>query len=895
VVTSLVQDRAGTIWCGTFGGLYSFEQRGGKPEFRHVPTQSGVTSLLEDRRGNLWLGLVRGILRLRPDGRIESYSDRQGWPNDTIHSLLEDRDGRVWVGTRQHLWRLTIDPDPARPVVARGYSIEKGLPADEIKGLFQASDGGLWAGSHQGLIRVVPTQDGNDFRVRTYTAAQGLSSRPVHSVAEDRGGNLWVGTAGGAARLARSGITAFTEADGLNGTSAIFNDRAGNLFVVAGPSSEHFISRFDGERFTAIRPTLRPGPRFERLWRENQGVLHDSAGEWWVATGHGLYRFPKAVSLEQVTRKAPKATYTTREGLASSNIWGLFEDSRGDIWIGAVGGLSRWQRLSERFHHYQERDGWRWRYSPVSFGEDRSGAIWIGMSIGGGLVRFRDGRFARFTTADGLAEGGILNLFFDSSGRLWVPMSPGGVFRIDNPQAERPAIVPYTTDQGLAGNDVEAVTEDRRGRLYLASARGIDRLDPATGHVRHYTATDGALNAGVNSAVQARDGALWFRYESGLVRLVPEPDAAAPPPPILITGLRIAGEARPVSALGETELPSMALPANRNQLQIDFVALGFTPGEGSRYQYKLEGTADSWTTAGEQRTVNFAHLAPGRYRFLVRAISGDGVVSTGPARFAFTISPPIWRRWWFETLVVAAMLLVIYGVHRYRVVRLLELERVRTRIAADLHDDIGSSLSQISVLSEVLRTQLGTPDAPVSGNLSLINRVAQEALDSMSDIVWAINPSQDHLGDVVRRMRRLASEVLPARDIAFTFTAPADEYGLTLGADIRRQLFLMFKETMNNIVRHSRCARADIALTLDGPWLVLVMADDGEGFDPDRVSDGNGLVSLRRRARALGGELGVSSGQGEGTVVTIWVPHGHHWRHGAGHPQTEYQRSGLRG
>ena len=885
VVTSLLLDHAGRIWCGTFGGLYQITEQNGRAEFRRIPSVSAVTSMLEDRHGIMWLASPAGLYRLFPDGRVEHYSERQGLPGTYIQSLLEDRDGRLWAGSRfRGLWRLNSKPNPTRPVIDRVYSRKEGLPSDDVNGLFQASDGGLWAGSSQGLIQFIRTADG-EFRFRLHADAQGISHFRVHSLAEDRRGNLWLATGGGAARFARSGVTAFADADGFSGTSAIVNDQAGDLIAVGGPTSKHFISRFDGERFITLQRDLPRTSSLGDLWRANQGLLQDRAGEWWLGTSRGLYRFPKSRSLQPVTRIPPKATYTTRDGLASDNIWHLFEDSRGDIWVASAGGLSRWDRSADTFQRYRASDGWSWPQSPASFAEDRAGAVWIGMSIGGGLVRYRDGRFTRFTSADGLAEGGSLNLFVDSSGRLWVPMSPGGVFRIDNPEAERPTIVPYTIAQGLAGNDVEAITEDRTGRIYLASGRGIDRIDPATGHIRHYTAGEGVLRGGVSSAVQARDGSLWFRYETGLVRLVPQVEAASAPAPVLITGLRIAGEAQPVSAMGETDVAPIHLPAIKNQLQIDFVAPGFSPGDGSRYEYKLEGTADDWSAAGDQRTVHFAHLAPGKYRFLVRAISGEGVVSSTPASFVFTISPPLWRRWWFEMLAVAALLLATYGIHRYRVARLLELERVRTRIAADLHDDIGSSLSQISVLSEVLRTQLGSQEARVSGNLSLINRVSQEALDSMSDIVWAINPAQDHLGDIVRRMRRLASEVLPARGIQFTFKAPSGEADLALGADIRRELFLMFKETMNNIVRHSQCTYAVIALKLEGPWLVLEMTDDGVGFDPDRSSHGHGLPSLRRRACALGGDLFVTSRPGDGTVVIIRVPHGRLWRYRTGGPQ----------
>jgi signal transduction histidine kinase len=375
------------------------------------------------------------------------------------------------------------------------------------------------------------------------------------------------------------------------------------------------------------------------------------------------------------------------------------------------------------------------------------------------------------------------------------------------------------------------------------------------------------------SAVRDRTGRLWFAARQGLSHLLPERERPSEPPPVFINGLLVAGARHPVSAVGEDEVSLSDLSPGENQLQIDFVGISFAPGESLRYQYRLEGADADWSAPTEQRAITYAKLSPGRYRFLVRAVNSVGALSPRPASVSFQILSPVWRRWWFIAMAGALAGALAYAVYRYRVAQLLALERVRTRIAADLHDDIGSSLSQISVLSEVLRNQLGEAEARVSKNLSLINRVSQEALDSMSDIVWAINPQQDHLSDLIRRMRRVASEALPARDIEFTFNAPAMVLDLKLGADIRRQVFLMFKETINNLVRHSKCKLASIDLRIEGTCLALTVTDNGKGFDPDQVNEGNGLISLHRRARSLGGETVVSSRKGAGATVMIKVPY----------------------
>ncbi|MCI0485544.1 MAG: histidine kinase [Blastocatellia bacterium] len=895
-VNALIEDRAGVIWAGAGRGLYRLEQMNGEwtPRVveiglpREVENDMIVRALLEDRQGALWIGAGSGLYRRWPDGRTERYTTEHGLPANDILALLMDTDGQLWVGTRKGLSQIALEPGTHR--IIRVYTEKNGLPNSNTRSLFQSSTGQLWVGSTTALVEFVSRASRDGSRFRQYASEPVLSKLFVQTLAEDRDGNLWIGTDDGALKLARNGFTTYTEADGLGESrvSSIFESRAGDLCVMTLFSSATPLNWFEGKRFRAIRPRV-PRRLTYFCWGWHQLTLQDREGEWWLPTGQGLLRYRKVGHVRQLATTPPKAVYTTRDGLVSNDVFRLYEDSRGDIWIATFSearcGLTRWERATANFHHYGEADGLPPRMPiPFAFSEDRAGNLWIGFD-GGALARFRDGRFTVFTSEHGLPAGAIYDLHLDGAGRLWIASTTGGLARLDDTSAERPRFITYTTAQGLSSNRINCITEDGYGRLYVGTGRGLDRLDPATGRTRPFTAADGLISGEVLVSFRDRKGDLWFGGKGGLSRLTPQPDPPRSPPPILITGLRIGGETHHISALGETEIASVELGPNKNQIQIDFVALGFSPGEELRYQYRLEGSNEDWSRLNEQRTVNFANLASGRYRFLVRAVNADGATSARPASFSFTILPPFWQRWWFIAIVAAIAGLAAYTIYRYRVTRLLELERVRTRIAADLHDDIGSSLSQISVLSEVLRKQLGAQEARVSKNLSLINRVSQEALDSMSDIVWAINPQQDHLSDLVRRMRRVASEVLPARNIEFSFNAPTTAHDLRLGADIRRQVFLMFKETINNTVRHSECSRVEIELKVEGAWLALVVADNGKGFAPNRVDEGNGLVSLQRRARSLGGKTLVSSREGQGTTVMIRVPHSQHIRlRGGGKP-----------
>jgi signal transduction histidine kinase len=254
----------------------------------------------------------------------------------------------------------------------------------------------------------------------------------------------------------------------------------------------------------------------------------------------------------------------------------------------------------------------------------------------------------------------------------------------------------------------------------------------------------------------------------------------------------------------------------------------------------------------------------------VRAVDSDGRASPEPATVAFAIAAPVWQRWWFLALAALAVAGAAYALYRYRVARLLEVERVRTRIATDLHDDIGANLTRISVLSEVASYRSGGGDE----SLASIARISRESVASMGDIVWAINPKRDSFRDLVRRMRELANEALASAGVRLTFSAPDSIDDVRLGHDTRREVFLVYKEAVTNAARHSGCEHAAVRIDLDGRKLALEVSDDGRGFDPSARRGGNGLQNMRRRAAAIGGRLEVRSAPGEGTSVRLEVPLG---------------------
>jgi signal transduction histidine kinase/ligand-binding sensor domain-containing protein len=887
----MLQDRKGNLWTGG-NGLFLIGQEAGRISFReidlHLPERNTppffVYALAEGEDGSLWLGTTHGLLRRLPDGRVVQLkrSGRTGF--DDVRVLLADKRGNIWSAYPGGAFITKPEPLSAlaglgefspRLLAPHPLALKAPLPAKpsetidlghfaalgESTPMYQQSNGHIWLALKDRLLLF----DGRQFH--SFSEVRGS----LGFVSEDLDGDLWMSTTlGGVLRFSVRGLISYGKDDGLanHDVLSIHEDRDGRINVVSGG---WFTSRLDNAKFTTIYPNIQSA---RGLWASPLGVL-DHTGQWWFMTSRGLYRFAPTRRLEDLAHASPRL-YTHLDGLPGRFPYCLFEDSRGDLWISVrdyeqgVSGLVRWRRSDETFHKLSEADGLPPLKSPASFAEDRAGHLWFGF-YDGGLARYSAGRFTVFTPADGLPEGFITALHVDRQGRLWLTSSSGGVARIDDPTAEHLSFVHYTSREGLASNNARSMTEDFAGNIYIGTVRGLDRLTPETGKVKHYGVADGLAGDFVTAAHCDRKGALWFGTFNGLSRLDPQPDPDPAAPPIRIEGLRIAGVKQPLSEFGANNISGLKLTAAQSNLQIDFSSLSMARAALLRYQYKLEGVDEDWSAPTDQRTVHYANLAPGTYRFLVRAVDPFGLSSAQPASVGFRIFPHFWQRWWFLALVAAAIGSVAALLYRYRVAHLLELERVRIHIATDLHDDIGSSLSQIAVLSEVVRRQVDGTQA-VSERLSTIASTSRELVDSMSDIVWAINPNRDNLGDLAQRMRRFASDLFTANDIEFHFNAREAERPLKLEADVRRQVFLIFKEAVHNIVRHSRCSTVEVDLHIENHVIRLTVKDDGKGFDPAQASQGHGLSSMSQRAKTLGATMEISSGPGSSTTVLLKVP-----------------------
>ena len=888
-VNVLIEDRAGSIWAGTDGGLFRMEGSKDRVAFRKVPLYAPpdsddavlVLSLLEDHEGSLWIGTSAGLARRLPDGRIVRYKPPPPRRSLTVHALLEEPAGRIWVG--HALGLIIVEPEPAGAFDRAGPPAVRELPGrasprHEGTGVYAfhlGSDGRIWGATSTGLFEM----DRDAFRV--YGRAHGLAEELLLSLGEDRDGNLWLGSyASGAMKVARDGFVSFGESDGLRPgrVFSLFQTRGGEICVLTNLSG---ISRFDGERFVAVQPRL-PGECAD------------------LPLGPVRARG----SLRRLVDRERRGTLPLPTGRESGG-------TRPCSSAAAVH-ASGWAAFGR---HPAGLRGLERRHLDLHGPPDRVGAEPMGESHGLLPDLSRAGRTARARGRDVPGRG--------SNGR-----------RVDRLPRARARALPRREAHGVRAGRRGATGIDpwhpprRLGPAVACLARGHGRgpephRAPGSGppelHVRRRVGTALARPAGVRrrrrggpclhrddtrrraagcgerrrqtlhdrrrtrphggavgSAGSLRGALVRDRGRSA--RLRPGPDRPASPPPVAIGGLRIAGAARPVSELGQDEIPRFELVSGQNQIEIDYFGLGFSSGERLRYQFKLEGADGDWSAPTEERSVNYARLAPGRYRFLVRAITTDGVESPRPASVEFTILPPIFARWWFLAAAAVLLAFLVRALHRFRVGRLLELERVRTRIAADLHDDVGASLSQIAIMSEVLRRRVGRRTERSRVRSRRLRRGRGSRSTRSRDIVWAIDPRRDSLQQLSQRMRRFASDLLSARGIHLEFESPDADAAIPVGAETRRELYLIFKESVHNAARHSRCSRVGVRLGLRDGHLLLEVGDDGCGIDNSAEHEGLGLRSMRDRAKKLGGGLSVDTADGGGTQIRLQVPLGRRGR-----------------
>ena len=868
----VAESASGEVWAANDQRVYRVRPDGKTLEAIRFPIKASdnILGLYPDDGGRLLIAVETGLWERSSGGQLRLLTGSIGNPG--VGALVRHRSGDYWLATAIGLYRMRLS-GPERIPEFRGDWFR---PTELSASLIERKDGTLWltmGGVNKNAILELGIDAAGDARiVRRMGPENGLPVAPLQKLTEDEGGRLWISTEGeGVLRIEDNGFVAYGEDDGL-GTgriASLFQDIGGRLCVMTTWDGKANLRAWRGDRFEPVPirypPEITAG-MYGGGWNQFGFQAHD--GEWWIPSDNGLLRFA-ASSAEALPHTALKHWYREEEG-ACRQIFRVFEDSRGDIWASCGGArprILRWNRASDRFREFGAEEGWPGDQVATVFRESAGGTLWIGTNSG--LVRFRNRRFQAQQPAAPAVTAYVRDLLIDSAGRVWVATAGKGLYRCDDAEDEYPRFSNYTPGEGIASLYLRALSEDRAGLIYVSSVRGVDRLDPRASpemrRVRHFNADDGLPDSEHNVSITTRDGHVWFGTLHGLSEYDPSRSRQPSKPGVYFTRIMVRGEEVPIDWDG-TRHAAFSLAPDRNQIQVEFAGSDSGSLSALLYQYRLIGSQDQWSEPSSQLRVNYSALPAGRLRFEVRAVNPDGQFSEESAALDLDVAAPLWRRGWFLLLVALAVGGAATAGYRYRVEQLLTLERLRTRIAVDLHDDIGANLSQIAILSEVARRD------PERGSLEVIPAIARETVEDMSDIVWAINPRHDRMDALLHRMRRYADDTLGGVGIELSFESgnlPAD---LTTPIEARRPLYLVFKEAVNNAARHSGAKHVTIRMEVDRAMLRMTIEDDGRGFDPGAEHEGEGVNSIGRRMRALGGTAEWTSLPGQGARLVAALP-----------------------
>ncbi|HTI99908.1 MAG TPA: two-component regulator propeller domain-containing protein [Dongiaceae bacterium] len=869
------QDATGTIWYITQGHLPGRFWDG---QFEAVPPAAGlpeaqITDLVADGHRQIWVA-TRHHLAVWNGHRFEDRTPDNGPEPLNILRIAASGDGGIWVLERYRLrkylggrWVTETNPEQFQPNLS-GNSFS--LYGDAQGNAWMICYGhGLWHVKSNGVARQLTEQDG-------------LPSVFITCWFQDREDDVWVGTTGGGlARIRESMFHVLGRDEGLGGkvVRSVCVSPDGELWAGTAAGG---LARWEESRFTDV-----PLPPLNAEPVESVTVTPAADGGVWIGSlNHGLMRWQS----NTVTR--PVAT----TGLGAS-VRVLFTDRRGRLWVGGLVNLFRYE--AGRFQQLGAREGFVDNHAIGGIAEDAAGTIWIGTGPGD-LWKCENDHFTRYTPPAEWPSVRFAAVLPDTNGVVWVGTLGNGLLRFENGRFTR-----FTTADGLPDNNITQLLDGQEGNLWAGTYAGIFRVSKADLRAaasrggplpcRVYGRFDGLpaleCSSGFQPACwQAANGSLWFTTANGLVTV--EPHAVTSnrqPPVVIIEEMLVDGKKRslpaPVISTRLQTPPPVTIEPGRHYVQFQFTGLNFAAPDGVRFRVKLDGVDKDWQDPGTLRLIGYGPLLPGHYQMRVRACNNDGIWNDTDALLPFEVLPSFWQTWWFKAGLAGSTLLVLgLGVgwaqrRRYRsklerVERQRAVERERARIAQDLHDDLGTSLTQISMLSALAnRTQ--TPPAEARELIQQVRGRARDMVTALDEIVWAVNPKNDSWLELTNYLGHFAEEFFRPTGIRCRLDIPEQLPESPVSAELRHHLFLAYKEAVNNAARHSQATHVQIRVETRATEVVIFVEDNGVGFtrpvDPE-PRPRNGLANMKHRLEQLGGTAEIQSVPGQGTTVAFHVP-----------------------
>jgi ligand-binding sensor domain-containing protein/two-component sensor histidine kinase len=752
-----------------------------------------------------------------------------------FYSVMEDHAGNLWTGNDNN--EIVYYDRSKNKFYFFQVKMDKISFIDFAGMIFEDRSQKIWFCTNNGLISV----DTKQKRITSSDPnASPVSENSICGIKRTRQGPLFVGSSSiqvfdkatnsfSPFRLSENGRDLYTY-----GTFFIFQDSKGIIWFNSPWSG---IISYDPitkkSHYHLLTANSAPIDSFNWV-----GVLEDKKGRYWsVQNNVGLCQFDPVTDKARIfggnDKDKPSLFFPSGE---------IFEDSRGILYIYPFeGGFTTFNPDTEKFktYHHDASD-------PSSVGseschawiEGKNHLVWFGTQ-GGGIGVFDPAieKFKTFTTNDGLANNNVASLTADKNGNYWAGTYEGlsCFMPPDDPFAPdcKISFHNYDVNDGLPSNVMNLVSG--------------------------YCDTDGTLYFGTRNA-----GMFYFHPDD-----LKDNDFI---PPVHITEFRLKNKLVSVNDSNSVlQSPieftkEIRLNYKQNIISFSFTGLNYTRPEKNQYKYMLENYDDDWIyTDASKRFATYTNLNPGKYIFKVKVSNNDGVWNETPTELKIIITPPFWQTTWFKALLALAALGIIYAFYRYRIGQLVLLQRIRNKIAADLHDDIGSTLNSIALYSDLAKQQ------PVQRDyaLGMIAENARKIIDSMSDIVWMINPKNDSFDKIIFRMRSLTHDLLKTKKIEcqFKYDETLNEISLPMG--MRRNIYLIFKEALNNMIKYSNATKASIKMLHEKKSIILLISDNGIGFDHSVSHNGNGLTNMVQRAEEIGAKLNIESEQGVGTNIEL--------------------------
>lgn len=782
--------------------------------------------IYKDSKNRVWVGSNEGLKLLTIQQKkdhslsfdlLDAPFNIPALRNDIINDIIEDAKGNLWVGTWHYL--VKIEADGNLPAGRQGWQLfseKEGLPSNIITCIYQDREKNIWIGTSLGLAKLVTKND-----IRIYTMENGLASHGANFLVLVKNDQFLVSTDSCIQSYnIKKRFFSFTRSPhnffyyGLVGNSRPllffgYNNKLGKYDSL----NQRFVDYIlpDSSNIAVYSSVIDTnGIIFSGAYN---GLVIRSGGKTWLEN-----KFPYRIAA-------------------------LAIDKKGYLWVGT------WENGLYRIHYtsYKNRSN-----SLMNHSDDR-----IDLSI-------QDLSYL-------LPDKNIRSLFEDSKSNIWVGTRYHGIVLLkDSNNKEQYTKQHFDLLQGLMSNFIRAFAEDSNGCIWVGSDLGIDKLIPSDNTFRVFNFS--RINnyfAHVNAILPVNGHSLWFTSSNGLVNIIDGEIEKMPAPPVYITSVN----------LGDTSFnysiyhagAKVQLKYYQNQVEFEFSSPAFINEKQILYCYRLLGSADTmWSKPANLHAVSYASLRPGNYRFEVRTIGWNGIWGV-PTNFLFNIRKPYWQTWWFYSLVGLIIILFFYALYRYRISQLLKLQKVRNRIASDLHDDIGSTLTNINMLSEISRKNLEKPQEAEK----FLQRISEEVTSTsqaLNDIIWSVNSSNDSMEEIFTRMRRYAADLFDNSNTICHLDLDKTVAEKKLNMEQRRDLYLIYKESMNNILKHAAARNVWINVHWRSGKLHLKIKDDGKGFEPSVITNSNGLKNIRTRTEKWKGSTTIEATPGNGTLIEIIIP-----------------------